>query len=207
MSTVNIETTFEEKIIWEKYKFKILENFSLIDNKEFWEKVIPNSSDENKKLVLYRKLKLLLRFDIIKKLKERFNKELNLIGNDWSYYPFNSLPSTNYSVKKNKQIYKGNICLDLGCIEGSSSLYHRSNQIIESGGLIIQSLQCDGKKIWGDLHDKILFKNLPDLISLLEKLLNDKKYCSIILDKIYNVFVNSDKSIEKSLDKVFDMAD
>ena len=95
----------------------------------------------------------------------------------------------------------------MGCIEGSSSLYHRSNQIIESGGLIIQSLQCDGKKIWGDIHDKILFKNLPDLISLLEKLLNDKKYCSTILDKIYNVFVNSDKSIEKSLDKVFDMAD
>ena len=75
--------------------------------------------------------------------------------------------------------------------------------IIESGGLIIQSYQCDGKKIWGDLHDKVLFKNFPDLIYLIEKLINDKKYCSILLEKIYNNFLHSNKSIEKNLDKIF----
>ncbi len=144
MSRVNIKTDLEEKSIWEKYKFQIIEDFSLIDSSEFWEKVVSNNNEE-KKLALYRKLKLLLRFNIIKNLKERFNKELNLIGNDWNLYSLNSLP-TNYNIKKNKKIYKGNICLDLGCIEGSSSLYSRSNQIIESGGLIIQSFQCDGKK-------------------------------------------------------------
>jgi hypothetical protein len=204
MSTINIETNSEEKRIWEKYKFQILEDFSLIDSRKFWEKVVSNGNhnNEDKKLALYRKLKLLLRFDIIKKLKERFNKELNLFGNDWNYYAFNPLPS-NYNIKKNKKIYEGNICLDLGCIEGSSSLYSRSNQIIESGGLIVQSFQCDGKKIWGDLHDKILFKNLPNLITLLEKLLNDKNYCSILLQEIYKNFIDSNKSIEKSLDKVF----
>jgi hypothetical protein len=201
MSRVNIKTDLEEKSIWEKYKFQIIEDFSLIDSSEFWEKVVSNNNEE-KKLALYRKLKLLLRFNIIKNLKERFNKELNLIGNDWNLYSLNSLP-TNYNIKKNKKIYKGNICLDLGCIEGSSSLYSRSNQIIESGGLIIQSFQCDGKKIWGDLHDKILFKNLPNLITLLEKLLNDKNYCSILLQEIYKNFIDSNKSIEKSLDKVF----
>jgi len=74
-----------------------------------------------------------------------------------------------------------------------------------SGGLIIQSIQCDGKKIWGDLHDKILFKNLPDLITLLEKLLNDKNYCSILLQEISENFRHSDKSIEKSLDKTFNI--
>ena len=100
-------------------------------------------------------------------------------------------------------MYKANICLDLGSIDGSLSLYHRSIQIIESGGLIIQSFQCDGKKIWGDLHDKILFKNLPDLITLLEKLLNDKNYCSILLQEIYENFRYSNKSIEKGLDKIF----
>ena len=86
---------------------------------------------------------------------------------------------------------------------GSSSLYPRSNQIIESGGLIIQSCQEDGRKIWGDLHDKIVFKNLPDLISLIEKLLSNNEYCSILLKKIYENFKDSDKFIEKSLDKVF----
>ena len=86
---------------------------------------------------------------------------------------------------------------------GSNSLYSRSNQIIESGGLIIQSCQNDSQKIWGDLHDKILFKNLPGLISLIEKLLNNKKYCFTLLHEIYENFRDSNKSIEKSLDKIF----
>ena len=100
-------------------------------------------------------------------------------------------------------MYKANICLDLGSIDGSVSLYHRSIQIIESGGLIIQSLQSDSKEIWGNLYDKIVFNNLADLISLIEKLINDKKYCSILLEEIYNNFKYSDKFMEKSLDKVF----
>ena len=86
---------------------------------------------------------------------------------------------------------------------GSNSLYSRSNQIIESGGLIIQSYQNDGQKIWGNLHDKILFKNLSDLISLIEKLLSNKEYCSILLKEIYENFKDSNKHIEESLDKVF----
>ena len=202
MSTINVETNIEEKNIWENYKSQIIGDFTLIDNKEFLEKIVPNSNNDVKKLALYRKLKFLLRFEIITNLKKKFYKQLNLIGNDWNFYSINSLPS-NYNIKKNKKLYEGNICLDLGCIEGSSSLYSRSNQIIESGGLIIQSFQCDGKNIWGDLHNKILFKNFPDLISLLEKLLNDKIYCSILLDEIYKNFKNSNKSIEKSLDRIF----
>ena len=91
----------------------------------------------------------------------------------------------------------------MGCIEGSSSLYHRSNQIIESGGLIIQSYQNDANEIWGDLKDKILFKNLSDLTSLINKLLADKEYCSFLLKEISNNFRNSKKSLEKSLDKIF----
>ena len=76
----------------------------------------------------------------------------------------------------------------------------------DSGVRAVHSrIPSDGRKMWGDLHDKILFKNLPNLISLLEKLLNDKKYCSTILEKIYNNFINSDKSIEKSLDKVLNI--
>ena len=100
-------------------------------------------------------------------------------------------------------MYKGNICLDLGSVEGSISLYSRSNQIIESGGLIIQNIQNDSQKIWNNLHDKILFKNLSDLISLIETLLSNKEYCSILLKEIYENFINSNKLIEDSLDKVF----
>jgi len=151
---------------------------------------------------VYKKLKLLLRFEIIKNIKLRFDKKINLIGDDWSSFSFNSLPSV-YNIKKIKNIYKGNICLDLGSMLGSISLYSRSNQIIESGGLIIQSFQSDSSEIWGNIHDKILFKNLSDLISLIEKLLNNKVYCSILLQEISKNFSDSKKSIEKSLDKIF----
>ena len=99
----------------------------------------------------------------------------------------------------------GNICLDIGSMLGSVSLYSRSNQIIESGGLIIQNYQNDSQKIWGNLHDKILFNNLPDLISLIEKLLNNKKYCFTLLQEISENFRHSNKSIEKSLDKIFNI--
>ena len=202
VSRVSIETNLEEKNIWEKYKTQLMEDFSLIDNKKFFEKIFPDNNNELKKFDLYKKLKLLLRFEIIKNIKARFDKKLNLIGDDWSSFSFNSLPSI-YNIKKIKKIYKGNICLDLGSMLGSISLYSRSNQIIESGGLIIQSFQSDGKEIWGNIHDKILFKNLSDLISLIEKLLNNKVYCSILFQEISKNFSDSKKFIEKSLDKIF----
>jgi len=203
VSRVSIETNLEEKNIWEKYKTQLIEDFNLIDNKKFFEKIFPDNNNELKKFDLYKKLKLLLRFEIIKNIKLRFDKKLNLIGDDWASLSLNSLPSI-YNIKKIQNIYKGNICLDLGSMLGSISLYSRSNQIIESGGLIIQSYQSDANEIWGDLKDKILFKNLSDLTSLINKLLADKEYCSFLLKEISNNFKNSKKSLEKNLDKIFE---
>ena len=99
VSRVNIETNLEEKYIWEKYKTQIIEDFSLIDNKKFFEKIFPDNNNDLKKFNLYKKLKLLLRFEIIKNIKARFDKKLNLIGDDWSSFSFNSLPSI-YNIKK-----------------------------------------------------------------------------------------------------------
>ena len=214
MSRVNIETKPEEKYIWEKYKTQLLEDFSLIDSKAFWKKIFPNNStkiyegiltrlhnhgydpkkkiseestNEIKKYLLYQKLKLLLRFEIIKKLKALFGDKFNLIGDDWNSHSLNSMPSIS-NIKKIKNIYKGNICLDIGSMLGSVSLYSRSNQIIESGGLIIQNYQNDSKKIWKNLYDKILFNNLHELISLIKKLLNNKEYCSTLLKDVHDNF-------------------
>jgi hypothetical protein len=153
---------------------------------------------------LYKKIKLLLRFEIIKNLKKIFNKKLILVGDDWKSLSFDTHPS-NYYMKQINKLYSGNICLDLGSIEGSMSLYSRPNRIIESGGLIIQSIQKDSKEVWKNLHNKILFNNIPELISLIEKLLNNRKYCSALLQKISENFRYSEKSIEKSLDKIFNI--
>jgi hypothetical protein len=204
MSKIDIGSNIEEKNIWDKYKVQLIEDFTLIDNSNFWKKISLNCKDEIKTFNLYKKLKLFLRFEIIENLKKIFNKKLNLIGDDWIVFPFNSLPS-NYNIRKIKNMYKGNICLDLGSIEGSISLYPRSIQIIESGGLIIQSIQSDSKKVWKNIHNKILFNNLSDLISLIEKLLDNKNYSFTLLQKISENFRHSDKFIEKSLDKTFNI--
>jgi hypothetical protein len=204
MSRIDIGSNIEEKNIWDKYKVQLIEDFTLIDNSNFWKKISLNCKDEIKTFNLYKKLKLFLRFEIIENLKKIFNKKLNLIGDDWIVFPFNSLPS-NYNIRKIKNMYKGNICLDLGSIEGSISLYPRSIQIIESGGLIIQSIQSDSKKVWKNIHNKILFNNLSDLISLIEKLLDNKNYSFTLLQKISENFRHSDKFIEKSLDKTFNI--
>ena len=203
ISKIIIEANSEEKRIWEKYKVQMMEDFSLIDSKIFWEKIYIKENNELEKYLLYKKFKLLLRFEIIKNIKVMFDKNLHLIGDDWNLFSINSSPS-NYNVKQIKKLYEGNICLDLGSMLGSVSLYSRSNQIIESGGLIIQSYQSDANKIWGDLKDKILFKNLSDLTFLINKLLADKEYCSFLLKEISNNFRNSKKSLEKNLDKIFE---
>jgi hypothetical protein len=204
MSRIDINTNAEEKKIWDKYKTQLIEDFTLIDNSNFWKEILLNNNNENQTFALYKKLKLLLRFEIIENLKKIFNKKINLIGDDWVIFPFNSLPS-NYNIRKIKRMYKGNICLDLGSIEGSISLYPRSIQIIESGGLIIQNIQSDSKKVWKNIHNKILFNNLSNLISLVEQLLDNKKYCFTLLQEISENFKHSNKSIEKSLDKIFNI--
>ena len=203
ISRIIIEANAEEKRIWEKYKVQMMKDFSLIDSKIFWEKIYIKENNELEKYLLYNKFKLLLRFEIIKNIKVMFDKNLHLIGDDWNLFSINSSPS-NYNVKQLKKLYEGNICLDLGSMLGSVSLYSRSNQIIESGGLIIQSYQNDANEIWGNLKDKILFKNLSDLTSLINKLLADKEYCSFLLKEIFNNFKNSKKLLEKNLDKIFE---
>tara|TARA_B100001123_G_C15214131_1_gene988491 strand:+ start:181 stop:1170 length:990 start_codon:yes stop_codon:yes gene_type:complete len=202
MSRIDIKTDKEEKDIWIKYKNQLMEDFSLVDNKNFLEKILFSHSDEIKKFELYKKLKLLLRFEIIEKLKKTFKNKINLVGDDWSKFYTDSLPSV-YDTKKISSIYAGNIGLDLGSLAGSTSLYPRSIQIIEAGGLIIQNIQSDSKNIWGDLHNKVLFNNLSDLIPLIEKLLNNKEYCRELLEEIFINFSHSNESIEKNLENIF----
>ena len=204
MSRMDIDTNTDEKNIWSRYKGQLIEDFTLVDNIDFLKKILLNHNDEIRMFNLYKKLKLLLRFEIIENLKKVFNNKINLIGDDWVRFHSDSLPSI-YNIKKITRMYKGNIGLDLGSLAGSISLYPRSIQIIESGGLIIQSTQNDSKKVWKNLHDKILFNNISDLISLVEKLLNDKQYCFTLLQEITENFRHSNRSIESNLDKIINI--
>ena len=204
MSRIDINTNTEEKNIWDKYKDQLIKDFALVDNNDFLKKILLNHKDEVRMFNLYKKLKLLLRFEIIENLKKVFNNKIDLIGDGWGTFHSDSLPPI-YNMKKITKMYKGNIGLDLGSLAGSISLYPRSIQIIESGGLIIQSRQNDSNKVWKNIHNKILFNNISDLISLVEKLLNDKQYCFTLLQEITENFRHSNRSTENNLDKIINI--
>tara|TARA_X000000950_G_scaffold5519_1_gene5802 strand:- start:1815 stop:2807 length:993 start_codon:yes stop_codon:yes gene_type:complete len=197
----NIDINDEQKILWEKCKKEVLDNFTILDKKSFWKKYLGKNDIENI-FIFYKKFKLLLRYEIIKYLKKKFSEKFVLIGNDWKNYSINSLPS-NFNPNYIKKLYRGNICLDFGSAEGSSSLYSRSNGIIEAGGLILQSKQIDSTDIWGNLENRITFKNFNDLEVIINKLLNNKDLSNDILFNISKNFENSKNLIENSLDRIF----
>ena len=201
MSSIKLETNEEEFLFWKTHKEKILNNFAILDDKHFWQNNLPNKSllEINR---FYRITKTLLRFEIVTYLKKIYDKKFVLIGEDWRKYSIDSLKS-NYDTKKNKKIYKGNICLDTGSLEGSSSLYPRANQIIESGGLIVQNYAFDASEHWKDLKQDLLFKNFDELRNIIDKLINNLELSNILLDKISKHFKNSSISMEKTLNKYF----
>ena len=208
ISRMDTNVTPEEKNIWDINKDRLLENLHLIDDQDYWNKNILDTTNEKIKFSVYLKLKLLLRYEIIKSLKSKFEEQMVIIGNDWKDYPIKSMTSPEigskeYNQKNISNIYKGNICLDLGSLVGSISLYHRSLQIIEAGGLIVQSTQYDSKEVWGSLSDKIIFNNIKEAIIMIEKILYNEKYSSDLYNEIYYKFSKSEKLMEQSLDKIF----
>ena len=201
MSSIKLETNEEEFLFWKTHKEKILSNFAILDDKYFWQNNLANKNlfEINR---FYRITKSLLRFEIVTYLKKIYDKKFVLIGEDWRKYSIDSLKS-NYDTKRNKKIYKGNICLDTGSLEGSSSLYPRANQIIESGGLIVQNYAFDASEHWKDLKQDLLFKNFDELRNIIDKLINNLELSNILLDKIYKHFKNSSISMEETLNRYF----
>jgi len=201
MSSIKLETNEEESLFWKAHKEKILSNFAILDDKYFWQNNLANKNlfEINR---FYRITKSLLRFEIVTYLKKIYDKKFVLIGEDWRKYSIDSLKS-NYDTKRNKKIYKGNICLDTGSLEGSSSLYPRANQIIESSGLIVQNYAFDASEHWKDLRQDLLFKNFDELRNIIDKLINNLEFSNILLDKIFKHFKNSSISMEETLNRYF----
>ena len=187
--------------IWSTYKNQLLNNFELIDDINFWNLNFKNNS-ESKNFNIYCDLKTHLRHEIISNIKKKYSKNTILVGNNWKKYFDDSLDTT-YNLKKIKNLYRGNICIDLGSTLGSNALYSRSNQIIESGGLIIQSKQIDNKEIWKNLSNEIIFNNQDFLFKLLDKLINDRSYCDHLITKIKENFSDSKLKTKEIINQIF----
>ena len=100
ISRMDTNVTPEEKNIWDINKDRLLENLHLIDDQDYWNKNILDTTNEKIKFSVYLKLKLLLRYEIIKSLKNRFEEKMDVMGNDWKDYPIKSIASPDIASHK-----------------------------------------------------------------------------------------------------------
>lgn len=146
--------------IWKENKDKFLEDLSLIDNVEFWKKIVDINDEGGQRL--YVDIKSLLRFELVRILTVNLKNKLILVGSNWKKHYSNALES-NYSDKFSENLYRGNICIDFGSKNSEMSIYPRTCKIIESGGLLFQSINKDSKIVFKDLIDITCFISLKDM--------------------------------------------
>ena len=182
-------------------KDELLNDFSSLDDSKFWER-FKKQPDNYIKFENYKILKTYLREKIILEINKNFKDNFLIYGQNMKDNNIKFMKPI-FNLEKVKEIYKGNICVDTGSIMGSLSLYPRSIQILESGGLLIQAKQFDSKFIWGDLSEKIISNNIGSLLSNLDNYLSNKKKCNETLGLIESKFKNSRKNIEESFKKIF----
>ncbi len=184
----------------ETKKKDLLNDFSQIDNLEFWQQF--NQNDDTINFENYRIIKTFLREKIIIEIMKNFKDNFLIYGQNLKNDNIKFLDPI-FSLNKISKIYNGNLCLDTGSIMGSLSLYPRSIQIIESGGLLLQTQQTDSENIWDNLSQKIISNNIEKLLTDLESFLSSTKKCNDTLEQIETKFKNSKKDTEVLLKKIF----
>jgi hypothetical protein len=154
--------------LWGINKNNILERFY---QRDFY---IYQNLSEDQLFSVYTGLSNKVRGYYCTRLSNDFPKEFVLCGKDWT----NSIKSDknfrDYNSKSRKEIYKGAICVDFLSRAGISVLYQRSIEIIESGGLLLQSYGYDSEQMYGtEICQKMCFKSYDELKKLICFYLND----------------------------------
>ena len=109
-----------------------------------------------------------------KNLLKDFPNEFMLLGKDWGNISKSGKNFMNYNPESRRERYKGAICVDFLSKSGISVLYQRTLEIIESGGLLIQSYGYDSEQIYGqELCQKICFRSYLELRELIIFYLSD----------------------------------
>lgn len=172
--------------IWEENKDRILNDLSLIDNIEFWKKIIDINNENGQSF--YIDIKSLIRFELVKFLTRTLKDKFILVGSNWKKHYPNALDN-NYSVNYIENLYRGNICIDFGSKNSEKCIYPRSCKIIESGGLLFQGINKDSKEIFKDLFDKTCFISLQDMEEKISFFLRNS-------DQIDNLLLTQQKNFE-----------
>ena len=185
--------------IWLIEKANIFKNFKIIDSKIFWKKY--NLENHKNIQSYYIAIKDLLRFNLIIELSVLFEDKLIVVGNKWKQHIQSSLKS-NYNPRYIKSLYKGNICLDFGSKWGNNCLYPRSTNIIESGGILLQSTQSDTAEIFLKNNHDISYNSIDELSKIIKILLSNIDKIKDLYNSQYKIF-NNDHLNYNTLKKIF----
>ena len=196
----NIEIENDKSLkVWKNHKKEILENLNLLDKIDFWSNVVDIKMDPVQKI--YIDIKSLLRFELVYELNNLLKEKFILVGSNWKKKYPNALQN-NYSNKYIENLYKGNICVDFGSKNSDKCIYPRSSKIIESGGLLFQSIHNDSSEVFKDLFDKTCFSSSEDMKEKINFFLKNSNYIDELFMTQQKNFENDDfnyrtiKSIE-----------
>jgi hypothetical protein len=192
---------FDDKKLFQ-IKDHLLNDFTLIDNNDFWSEYTKNKS-QLEKFDNYKIIKTFMRKEILKKINKYFKNHLHVYSDKFSKDNFQYFKPV-YNIKKVHDIYKGNLCIDTGPIPGSVTFSPRAIQIFESQGIMIQAEQKDSKSKLKNLYDDLVAKNINDYLSKIEILFTRKEKRDETIEKI-QIFSNHCKfNMEQTLLKIFD---
>ena len=191
-------TNYKSIKIWEKYKNTILDNLNLIDKKHFWKDIVDEKKDPVQQI--YIDIKSLIRLELVSELIKTLDDRLILIGSNWKKLYSKAIPS-NYSNEYIESVYKGNICVDFGSKNSDKCIYPRTSKIIESGGMLFQSIHSDSKDIFKDLFEKTCFTSVEDMKEKIFFFIKNLKQTNELLIKQQNNFKNEELNY-KTLKKI-----
>jgi len=167
--------------LWSQNKDILLSNFQIIREKFFWDQF---DLDDRKKYEIFSAFQNLFRIECIRSLKLNSFHDLILIGDGWKRLGFTN-HETSSEKSKRVELYSGSICLDFGSKSGSDSLYQRSIEIIESGGILLQALHPDSRDVFGsNLSQLINFSTTEELNSKITEITGDFALRNRILESL-----------------------
>lgn len=175
--------------IWQNCKNDILKNLDLLNKENFWLNVLDMKTDPVQQI--YIDIKSLVRNELVEELNRTLKEKFILVGTNWKKKYPNAIEN-NYSNKFIENIYKGNICVDFGSKNSEKSIYPRSCKIIESGGLLFQSIHKDSKNLFNDLFFKTCFFSKEDMKEKINYLLNNTSEVENFFTMQQNIFNNED---------------
>jgi hypothetical protein len=201
ISSLRSDFSHETLFIWKKNKENFLKNLTIFNTTDILKKNIPdNFSNETIKFKIFREIQSLVRIEIIKKIYPIFQKQIIIIGKDWSAHLKQNTIDV-FEKKKRQELYNNNLCLDLGSNSGSLSLYPRSIEIIENNGALIQLEQQDSDAIFSDYKNIYTFRNFENLINKIKYLINSHSNFNKHIDLQQFLFADSKKKIYNEIKK------